>query len=54
MYLYLNSVKYLWFLCSAVYWYLGSYLISYLFDEAIYTAQIAIIKGLIQIKYEKD
>lgn len=31
-----NSVQHLWFLCLAVYWYLGSYLISCLFKEAIY------------------
>lgn len=31
-----NSVQHLWFLCSAVYWYPGSYLISCLFNEAIY------------------
>lgn len=32
----LNSVKHLWFLCSSVYGYPGTYLISYLFNEAIY------------------
>lgn len=36
LYLYLNSIKHLRFLCSAVYWYLGSYLISYLLNEVIY------------------